>query len=370
MSRFPRCPCNGVDAPTATACLEKWGIAVEVRPGSRKTASSAGQCSLGRPDAAIRRKHNARRPPGAPASFKTIKSNSKNVTAIFMSTASRCTSRIASAAKIASKPARPGQIPEDDPHRGSPEGGRERKPGLLREGAVRGHGRQQAGYNQGQPAAPDRCSNSAGPAPAAARLPRQAGHPALRRPASSSPTPPAAHPSTAGHPDLAHRKTAEGKGGLGQLPLRRRRPASACVAVDANRKLLAASIDAAETADDAGPDHAEQKNGRLDEQATQPRLRRGGAESGPAGRPQGRQWGQSPAGQDRRASGFPGRKERLVHRRRRLGLRYRLRRTGPRPGLQPEHQRPGPGHRGEYTSVSRTRTLTFRLMARTWSSPP
>ncbi|MBN1938388.1 MAG: pyruvate:ferredoxin (flavodoxin) oxidoreductase [Candidatus Aminicenantes bacterium] len=65
--------------PTATACLEKRGIAVEVPAWIPEHCIQCGQCSLVCPHAAIRPKQIAPADlQGAPASFKTIKSNSKN----------------------------------------------------------------------------------------------------------------------------------------------------------------------------------------------------------------------------------------------------------------------------------------------------
>ena len=51
------------------------------------------------------------------------------------------------------------------------------------------------------------------------------------------------------------------------------------------------------------------------------------------------------AAQGDRTPGLPGRQVGLVHRRRRLGLRYRLRRPGPRAGHGQERQRAGAGYR-------------------------
>jgi len=71
-------PFDGV-VPTATACLEKRGIAVEVPAWIPENCIQCGQCSLVCPHAAIRPKQIAPADlAGAPASFKTIKSNSKN----------------------------------------------------------------------------------------------------------------------------------------------------------------------------------------------------------------------------------------------------------------------------------------------------
>jgi len=71
-------PLDGV-IPTATACLEKRGIAVEVPSWIPENCIQCGQCSLVCPHAAIRPKQIA---PvdlnGAPATFTVIKSNSKN----------------------------------------------------------------------------------------------------------------------------------------------------------------------------------------------------------------------------------------------------------------------------------------------------
>jgi len=83
------------------------------------------------------------------------------------------------------------------------------------------------------------------------------------------------------------------------------------------------------------------------------RHHRQGAGCGPgrartaARRPEGRSGRQAGRlAQGHRATGLPGRQVGVVHRRRRLGLRHRLRRPGPRAGHRQERQRPGAGHRG------------------------
>ncbi|HEX9874823.1 MAG TPA: 2-oxoacid:acceptor oxidoreductase family protein, partial [Deferrimonas sp.] len=60
-----------------------------------------------------------------------------------------------------------------------------------------------------------------------------------------------------------------------------------------------------------------------------------------AGRPRGRRLETAPL-----PGRLPGEEVRLDSRRRRLGLRHRLRRSRPRPGLRRERQRPRPRHRG------------------------
>ena len=71
-------PFDGV-IPTATSCLEKRGIAVEVPAWIPENCIQCNQCSLVCPHAAIRPKQIAPADlKGAPATFKTIKSNSKN----------------------------------------------------------------------------------------------------------------------------------------------------------------------------------------------------------------------------------------------------------------------------------------------------
>ncbi len=73
-----RMPLDGV-IPTATSCLEKRGIAVDVPSWIPENCIQCGQCSLVCPHAAIRPKQIAPADmKDAPATFTVIKSNSKN----------------------------------------------------------------------------------------------------------------------------------------------------------------------------------------------------------------------------------------------------------------------------------------------------
>ena len=74
---------------------------------------------------------------------------------------------------------------------------------------------------------------------------------------------------------------------------------------------------------------------------------------------------QEPAGRQR----VPRPQERLELRRRRLGLRHRLRRPGPRPGFRPRHQSPGAGY-ARSTPTPAARPRRPRLAGRWPSSPP
>ncbi len=192
-----------------------------------------------------------------------------------------------------------------------------------------------------------RCSSSPEPAPAVARRPTSSCSPSSSATAWSSPTPPAARPSTAATcPRLRGPRNAAGRGpawsnslfednaefGLGMR-----------VGADAQREEARRRL--AEMASEVGEELAREilddEPGTEDEDGIA-RQRRPGrpAASAPGGHP--RRTVDGP----RESRGRPGPGLGLDRRWRRLGLRHRLRRARPRAVERAQRQHPGARHRG------------------------